>query len=133
LPASQPTAMQDVLKPVVIYIVDDDEGVLRALARLVRACGFEAKAYQTPALFLQEVQDDVPACLLLDITMPQMTGQQVQVALSQRGITMPVIAVSARDDEETRDEVLNLGAHSFIRKPFDDEPLLRAIDWALKS
>jgi FixJ family two-component response regulator len=123
---------RNAMKAPVIYIVDDDEHVLKALARLVRAQGYYPKAYQMPARFLTEVQHEVPACILLDITMPRMTGLQVQAVLQERGITMPVIAVSAQDDEESRQHGRELGVHSFLQKPTDDHALLDAIVWALR-
>jgi FixJ family two-component response regulator len=125
-----------VLKPVepcVVYIVDDDELVRKGLARLMRAGGFRPKAYETPERFLQELGPEFPACILLDITMPRMTGLQVQAELKARGITIPVIAVSARDDDDTRLRARELDARCFFRKPVDDQALLDAISWVIQS
>jgi len=124
---------QNAIKPAVIYIIDDDESVLKALARLMRVAGYSPTIYQTPALFLESVHDEMPACILLDMTMPEMTGHQVLAALNARGITIPVIAVSAWDDEKTRQHARELGARSFLQKPVEDQALLDAIAWALQS
>lgn len=113
----------------VVYIVDDDDLVRKGLARLMRAGGFTPKTYESPELFLQELGIETPACILLDITMPRMTGLQVQARLQARGRTIPVIAVSARDDEDTRIRARELGARCFFRKPVDDQALLDAILW----
>jgi FixJ family two-component response regulator len=113
----------------VVYIVDDDELVRKGLARVMRAGGFTPKTYESPELFLQELDVLAAACILLDITMPGMTGTQVQEQLRLRGITIPVIAVSARDDEETRLHARELDARCFFRKPVDDQALLDAIAW----
>jgi FixJ family two-component response regulator len=121
-----------VIKPnerCVVYIVDDDDLVRKGLARLMRAGGFTPKTYERPELFLQELDFDTPACILLDITMPRMTGLQVQAKLKARGVTIPVIAVSARDDDETRLRARELDARCFFRKPVDDQALLDAISW----
>jgi FixJ family two-component response regulator len=113
----------------VVYIVDDDASVRKALARLMRAAGFDPKVFETPDAFLREVSEGSSGCVLLDISMPRVTGLQVQVFLKQKGIDLPVIAVSARDDEETRRIARVQGAEFFLRKPVDDQALLDAIAW----
>jgi FixJ family two-component response regulator len=120
-------------EPCVVYIVDDDDLVRKGLARLMRAGGFTPKPYESPERFLQELDVGKAACILLDITMPGMTGMQVQEVLKSRGITIPVIAVSARDDEETRMHARKLDARCFFRKPVDDQALLDAIAWVARS
>jgi FixJ family two-component response regulator len=116
-----------------VYIVDDDELVRKGLARLMRAAGVIPKVYESPELFLEEVGSEVPACILLDITMPRMNGLQVQAQLKARGNTMPVIAVSARDDDETRRQARELDARVFFRKPVDAQALLDAIAWIVQK
>lgn len=125
-----------VVKPVdatVVYIVDDDDAVREAFARLLRAAGLEPHPYSSAEQFLDEVRDRPRACVLLDITMPRMTGPQVQACLNDRCITLPVITVSARDDDETRTWTCELGATMFLRKPVDDQALLDAINWAVRG
>jgi FixJ family two-component response regulator len=117
----------------VVYIVDDDDLVRKGLARLMRAGGFRPKLYASPERFLEDVGSGAPGCILLDITMPRMSGLQVQAELNARGITMPVIAVSARDDDETRRRARELDARCFFRKPVDDQALLDAIAWIMHS
>jgi FixJ family two-component response regulator len=90
------------------------------------------KVYDSPETFLSEVGPESPACILLDITMPRMSGLQVQAQLRARGNTIPVIAVSARDDDETRRRARDLDARCFLRKPIDDQALVGAILWAVK-
>ena len=114
---------------VAVYILDDDEAVRCGFARLVRSAGLEARPFASAALFLAEVRNDARACILLDITMPGMTGMQVQEQLNQMGVTLPVITVSARDDEDTRAYARALGAKMFLRKPVADQALLDAINW----
>lgn len=120
-------------KPCIVYIVDDDDLVRKGLARLMRAGGLVPKVYESPELFLEEVGTESPACILLDITMPKMNGLQVQAALKTRGNKMPVIAVSARDDDETRRRARELDARCFFRKPVDAQALLDAIAWIVES
>ena len=111
----------------VVYIVDDDESVLKALARLVRAGGFLAKPYTSSELFLREFTAESPACVLLDITMPTITAFQLQAELKARRIKIPVITISARDDEPIRLMARDLGARFCLRKPVDDQVLLQTI------
>lgn len=118
---------------VIVYIVDDDRDVRHAFARLMRAYGLEPRPYDSAEEFLAEVCESPHACILLDITMPNMTGPQVQARLNDRNIRLPVIAISARDDEETRTWTRSLGARMFLRKPVDDQALLDAINWVVVS
>ena len=115
--------------PLIVYLVDDDDAVREGFERLLRSAGLDARPYQSPEAFLSEVRNLSYACILLDITMPRMTGMQVQAELNARGITLPLITVSARDDEHTRARAHELGARMFLRKPVDDQALLDAIDW----
>ena len=121
------------VEPCIVYIVDDDDLVRKGLARLMRAGGFRAKTYASPEIFLDEVGTESPACILLDITMPRMSGLQVQEQLRARGNRIPVIAVSARDDDATRQRARDLDAQCFLRKPIDDVALLDAIKWAVNA
>jgi len=116
-------------RSVIVYIVDDDEAVREGFAKLFRSAGFEPRPYESAERFLGEVVDGERACILLDITMPRMTGTQVQAELQSRKLKLPVITVSAHDDEETRFWARSLGARMFLRKPVDDQALLDAIHW----
>lgn len=113
----------------IVYIVDDDAAVRSGLAKLLQSAGMDPRPYDSAASFLDAVTNQQDACILLDITMPRMTGLQVQEQLRRRAIELPVITVSARDDEETRHWARNLGARMFLRKPVDDQALLDAIQW----
>jgi FixJ family two-component response regulator len=117
----------------VVYIVDDDASVRKGLARLMRAAGFEPRVFETADEFMRDVREGSSGCVLLDISMPRVTGLQVQACLKQKGIDLPVIAVSARDDEETRRIARAQGAEFFLRKPVDDQALLDAIAWVTGS
>ncbi len=112
-----------------VYVVDDDEGVRCGFARLLRSAKLEARCYESCERFLSEILNVEHACILLDVTMPEMTGPEVQRQLNLRGIRVPVIAVSARDDDGTRTRAHDLGARMFLRKPVDDQALLDAIHW----
>lgn len=117
----------------VVYIVDDDDAVRSGLAKLLQSAGLEPRPYGCTADFLAEVANLPGACILLDITMPRMTGLQVQAELKRRCIGLPVITVSARDDQDTRRWAQSLGARMFLRKPVDAQALLDAISWVTAS
>ena len=112
-----------------IYIVDDDQSVRANFARLMRSAGFSAQAFASAEEFLASTHTIEPGCLLLDVTLPGLSGLQLQAELNNRHIHLPVIAVTARDDSETSAMARQLGAHYFFRKPVDGQALIDAIQW----
>jgi FixJ family two-component response regulator len=124
---------QQTEKALTVYIVDDDESVRTALSRLMRSAGIESRAYESSERFLGEVRNEGYACILVDMTMPRMSGMELIARLKEKGITNPVIALSARDDDEIRQLARNLGVRFFLRKPVDDQALIDAINWVVKK
>jgi FixJ family two-component response regulator len=112
-----------------ICVVDDDDSVRKGLSRLMRASGFEVRSYGTAESFLDVARQEPHVCVLMDITMPRMSGLELQARLKEKGIDLPVIAVSAHDDDDARLTARALGARFFLRKPVDDRALLDAIAW----
>lgn len=117
----------------VIYIVDDEESVRKGLSRLMRSAGMPCRDFASAEQFLAEMDPQQTGCLLLDITMPGLTGLQLQNELKKRKIRLPIIAVSARDDADTSSRARQLGARFFLRKPVDDQALLDAIRWVVED
>jgi len=119
----------------VIAIVDDDESVCRAIKRLVRSLGMQADTFTSGQEFV-EMLDGVPwvhvDCVVLDIQMPGMTGLEVQERLARSGHLLPVIFITAHDEVGMRERALAAGAVAFIRKPFNDELLIKTLDVVLK-
>ena len=124
---------QQTEKALTVYIVDDDESVRTALSRLMRSAGIENRAYESPERFLEQVRNEGHACILVDMTMPRMNGMDLIVRLKEKGIAFPVIALSARDDDEIRQTAMKLGVRFFLRKPVDDQALIDAINWVVKE
>jgi FixJ family two-component response regulator len=116
-----------------VYIVDDDESVRTALSRLMRSAGIESRAYESSERFLEEVRNESYACILVDMTMPRMNGMELIARLKEKGINIPVIALSARDDDEIRQKAKDLDVRFFLRKPVDDQALIDAINWVVKK
>jgi FixJ family two-component response regulator len=112
-----------------IYIIDDDQSVRTNFARLMRSAGLAAQTFASAEEFLAAADTLETGCLLLDITLPGRSGLQLQAELNRRHLNLPVIAVSARDEDDTRELARQLGAHYFFRKPVDAQALIDAIQW----
>jgi FixJ family two-component response regulator len=118
-----------------IAIVDDDESVCRAVRRLVRSVAMDAETFSSGQDFL-DLLDAMPSfqpdCLILDVQMPGMNGLDVQDRLAKSGHTVPVIFITAHDEVGVREKALAAGAIAFLRKPFNDELLIKTLGEALK-
>ena len=118
-----------------IAIVDDDESVCRALKRLVRSLGMDADTFTSGRQFIDLIEA-MPSfaadCVVLDVQMPGLNGLQVQEQLARRGHRLPVIFITAHDDVGVREQALAAGAVAFVRKPFNDELLIKTLNEALK-
>jgi two-component system, LuxR family, response regulator FixJ len=119
-------------KPVV-YIVDDDEGMRRALTVLITTVGYNAVAYARPADFLAKFDAEQQACLVLDVRMPEMSGLEVQQHLNRAGSMLPVILITGHGDIPMAVQAMKDGAFDFLQKPFRDQELLDRINAALKQ
>ena len=113
------------------YVIDDDASVRKAFGRLLRSANLDAETFSSVEEFLSRPRTKENACIVLDIQMSGLTGFDLLERLLTEGIRIPVIAVSAYDDAETREHAKELGAVSFFRKPVDDQALLDAIWWAI--
>lgn len=119
-----------------IVIVDDDESVCRALRRLVRSLGMEASTFTSGQEFidlLEAMPSFDPDCVVLDVQMPGLNGLEVQERLVNSGSRLPVIFITAHDDMAARERALAAGAVGFLRKPFNDELLIKTLRVALEG
>ena len=116
-----------------IAVVDDEESVLKALERLLRAEGFSVETFSSGADFLRSVQRHRPHCVVLDLHMTQLSGFQVQQELRQTDAGLPVVIITGDDAPESRARALSQGAKAFLRKPVDDAILLDAIHAAIRD
>ncbi len=115
-----------------VYIVDDDEAVRDALGMLFRSAGLQVQSYASAADFLAGGAAAAPACLVLDIRMPQMSGLALQDELARRGVRMPVIFITGHGDIPMAVQAVKKGAFDFIEKPFDHDRLLGQVLSALE-
>ena len=117
-----------------VYLVDDDPAVLRALARLLQAWGYRSRSFASAQEFLESFQQDpdVPDCLLLDVHMPGLSGVDLQARLSRVDTSLPVVFLSGHLDAALRTGALASGAVDFLQKPIDAQDLLRAVERAIQ-
>jgi two-component system, LuxR family, response regulator FixJ len=116
-----------------VYVVDDDDGMRRALDTLLSTVGFKTAVFSRPSEFLANFKADVPGCLVLDIRMPDMSGLEVQQHLNRMGSMLPVIFITGHGDVPMAVQAMKEGAFEFIQKPFRDQDLLDRINHALKQ
>jgi FixJ family two-component response regulator len=120
-------------RELVIAIVDDDVSMLRALRRLLRSVGFAVVTYASAEEFLQAGLQAWIGCLVLDVMMLGMSGLDLLDWLAASGMTFPVVIITACADEQTRLRAEQAGVVAYLRKPFEEEALLEAIQRALAS
>jgi FixJ family two-component response regulator len=115
-----------------VYIVDDDDGMRRALTTLMTTIGYAAVPYSRPTEFLAKYDPSQPGCLVLDVRMPEMSGLEVQQHLNRAGSMLPVILITGHGDIPMAVQAMKDGAFEFLQKPFRDQDLLDRINAALK-
>ena len=113
-----------------VFAVDDDPIVLRAIDRMLRSHNIAVEGFTSPDAFLARPVYDGVACVLLDLRMPGMTGLDVQTAMIGKGISMPIIFLSAQSDVPSTVRAMRGGAVDFLEKPVDEDQLLAAIERA---
>ena len=117
--------------PLLVSVVDDDESVRESLPDLLREFGFAARTFSSAEEFVASEEVSQTMCLLLDIAMPGISGPQLQRELQRLRIKIPIIFITAQQDEAVRSRVLEDGAVQCLLKPFSDTALLQALDAAL--
>jgi len=120
------------MNPAVVHLVDDDESHLRALARLLTAQGLPVRAYASGATMLQSLAADARGCVVADLDMPGMDGLDLQRALRDSGIRMPVVFLTGHGDIPSTVSAMREGAIDFLEKHAPSEKLIDAIHRALE-
>ncbi|MEO9129694.1 MAG: response regulator [Sphingomonas sp.] len=116
----------------VIHLVDDEDAIRRSAGFMLRTSGFDVTTYASGVEFLAVAARAKPGCVLLDIRMPDMDGLEVQRALVERGIALPVIMLTGHGDITLSVRAIKAGAVDFLEKPFEKASLLRAIEEAFQ-
>jgi len=116
----------------VVFIVDDDASVRKGLGRLMRSAGYHAETFESAEAFLAHPSADLPACLILDVMMPGITGPALQERLAIDGSLLPIVFLSGHADVPTSVRAMKHGALDFLQKPVEDHILLQAVEVALE-
>jgi len=114
-----------------VFVIDDDESIREALHSLIRSVGLRVATYPSAHEFLQSDRPDVPACLILDVRMPGLSGLDLQRDLTEANIHIPIIFITGHGDIPMSVRAMKAGAVEFLTKPFRDQDLLDAIQQAL--
>jgi len=115
----------------IVYIVDDDAGVRRAIARLLESEGFRTSASESPRAFLEDYDPAHAGCIVLDIAMPGMTGLEFQTQMPALGMDCPVVFLTGSGDIPSSVRAMKAGALDFLTKPVDADALIEAVGRAV--
>ena len=115
----------------IVYVVDDDVSVRRALGLLIRSMGLESQMFPSAEAFLHHPVSPRPSCLVLDVRLPGPSGLDLQTALLQATRRIPIVFISGHGDVPMTARAMKGGAIDFLPKPFNDQDLLDAIQRAL--
>lgn len=118
---------------VLVSVVDDDASVRESLPDLLRLFGFAARAFSSAEEFLESGCINQTRCLILDIAMPGMTGPDLQQELKNRGKEIPIVFITAHEDQSIRPRLLEAGAVECVFKPFSHTALREALNAALRK
>jgi len=117
----------------VVHVIDDDEAMRDSLAFLLTTAGMASRTYESAVVFLDQLTDAAPGCVVTDIRMPDMTGLELVRRLKERGAPHPIIVITGHGDVPLAVEAMKAGVVDFLEKPFDDDALLGSIRAALTS
>ena len=120
-------------EPGTVFVIDDDPSVRRSFARLLRAAGYRAESFASAAEFVANVRCDVPACALIDVRMPDVSGFDLFQQLQQSCPGLPVVFITGHGDVAMAEKAIKAGASDFLVKPVDEDVLLAAVEQALAA
>jgi FixJ family two-component response regulator len=116
----------------VVFVVDDDPSVRRAIESLLASVGLSVKLYESARDFLARAPIDAPACLVLDVRLPEADGLDLQQQLAESEPDLPIVFISGHGDIPMSVRAMKAGAVEFLPKPFQEHELLGAIEQALQ-
>lgn len=117
----------------IVFIVDDDESVRKALSRLIKSVGLKVETFSSANDFLKRDPYDGPACLVLDIRMPGLSGLDLQTELAKSKRTLSIIFITGHANIPMSVQAIKAGAVDFLEKPFEEQTLLDAIHLAIQK
>lgn len=116
-----------------IFVVDDQANMRSALQRLLLRAGFAVESYGSGSEFLAKAKLEGPGCILLDVSMPEMTGLEVQAQLKKRRVTLPIVFLTGTADVPIAVAAMRDGAVDFVQKPFDNDDLVARLRKAIEQ
>jgi len=116
----------------IVFVVDDDVSMREALEALIRCAGWEPETFASAQEFLSRPRVLAPSCLILDVTLPDLNGLDLQRRIAADGIDMPIIFITGHRDVLMEIQAMKAGAVEFLTKPFGDDALLSAIGHAIQ-
>jgi FixJ family two-component response regulator len=115
----------------IVYVVDDEASVRRAMARLFRSVGLDVLTFDSANQFLEHPAADRPGCVVLDLEMPGLGGMELQQELTERHVDLPVVFMTGYGDIPTTVQAMKQGAVDFLTKPVNDKLLLETVQRAI--
>ena len=115
-----------------VFVVDDDAAVRRSVERLIRTVGLDVLTFPSAQEFLEHGPPDGPACVVLDVRMPGLSGLDLQKKLAEAGFGVPIIIMTGHGTVPMSVRAMKAGAVDFLQKPFDEQVLLDAVSQALE-
>jgi len=115
----------------IVFVVDDNSSVRKALSRLVKSVGFRAEVFASAEAFLEQPLPNVPACIILDVQMPGLSGLDLQHTLAETATCLPIVFITGHGDIPMSVQAMKAGAVDFLPKPFRDQDLLTAVRQAI--
>jgi FixJ family two-component response regulator len=118
--------------PPTVYVVDDDISVREALEGLIQVSGWDARVFASASDFLEAQPARGPSCLVLDVSLPDLNGLDLQEMIAGERLEMPIIFITGHGDVPMTVRAMKAGAAEFLTKPFGEDVLLSAIETALQ-
>jgi FixJ family two-component response regulator len=115
----------------IVFVVDDDVSVRESLELLIHSAGWQPETFASAAAFLARPQADVPSCLVLDVSLPGLSGLELQQRIAGDRLGLPIIFITGYGDVPMTVRAMKAGAVEFLTKPFSDDVLLNAISQAI--
>src|SRR5262245_50355684 len=116
-----------------VSVVDDDALVLKSVGRLLQAVGYSVRTFSSGQAFLEYRGDGAPGCIVIDLSMPGLSGLELQQALAKKADARPVVFISGHGDVPATVKAMKAGAVDFLTKPFDDKQLISAVNAAVQK
>jgi FixJ family two-component response regulator len=117
----------------IVFVLDDDKLIREGLQSLIRSVGLRAETFASAQDFLAAKRPDLPACLILDVRMPGLSGLDLQLRLTEADIQIPIIFITGHGDIPMSVRAMKEGAHEFLTKPVRGQDLLDAVQKAIAS